>query len=200
MPAGTRLFRAARSVCEYAGPLGALAREDSDTGKTGLYFGTYLGVSLAMALEQGLPLQLAEFRVTRDLLVPYDKYGFRALTPALYFDAQGNFIPNVPTPASSNISHLDNTAFPLGADKETLVLRDEQMQWLEVHGYGELFLSMLSGDLGAVEFVRAWDIQNGVADGLGDAGPDELVSDTAWWEARGVLVPRECMRGGCAVA
>ena len=137
------------------------ARQCSDTGKTGLYFGTYLYVSLQMCIELKTNLKLGQFVVLKDILVPYGKYAYRKLAAYGVHDLRK-------LPETLNISHFDNKTFPLPNkfdSRKGEKTRDDQLQQGSVMidvsidgGNGELFLSSTSGDLNHVRLLKQWQV------------------------------------------
>lgn len=199
VPKGAQLFRLCPIACLYT-DAASQARLDGDTGKVGVYFGTYPAVSLAIALENRSDrVQLAEFRLTRDLAVTYGKYSFRKINPSRYFTPTGKFIPKVVPLPSENISHFDAEAWPLDENHEQLFPEHVSLA-IQNAGGGELFLT--EEDLTAVELVRSFEVPSwrAVSRVLLETVPDKELVERIWtvepYLKEGAILEFTCLTGG----
>jgi len=81
-----------------------------DTGKKGIYLGTNKYVPIGMILEYNKPMNLCQYKLTRDVELYNGKYIFRYLEPERYFKnmddlLEGKIILNVIPKKSTN--HID---------------------------------------------------------------------------------------------
>jgi hypothetical protein len=109
IPAGTILYRSAPNICEYRHErIGTTARPNSNTGKTGVYFGFNPMISLAMTLEYKKDMELGQFTVTEPLRALFGKYSYRNLEPNYYYNQGKLIIGRAPKP-EHNVSHYNTT-------------------------------------------------------------------------------------------
>lgn len=80
-----------------------------DTGKEGRYFSSTLFNPLGMMLEYNMLLNIGIYiNINPICIYSFEKYSFREIEPTLFFDENGNFIPNVDVPEYLHLSHFDN--------------------------------------------------------------------------------------------
>lgn len=135
IPAGTKLYRTApiegikngklfSGICEYDKNLPKQKQECTDTGRHGVYFGTYLFIALAMAIEYNKDRELGIFETLVDIPVIRGKYSYRLKYPNRYFrnierDNNGriiklnNFITGVNAKNDEELSHFNETIYPI---------------------------------------------------------------------------------------
>lgn len=143
LPKDTVLYRARR----YNDPTEPLAPNQCDeTGKIGLYFADCVWICMGMALEQKCDVVVHEYRVVDSIDLVVGKYSFRQIHPERYYDKQGNFILNVDTLESENVSHIDADADP------DLTEADSDRFGRLFEGCSEIFVA--KRDLNGLEFVR----------------------------------------------
>jgi hypothetical protein len=156
---GTFLFRCAPNIGNLSTYEGRLAsvRKCGDTGKTGLYFGNRVLISLAMCIEYNKLMEFGIFRIIRDIEpVIKGKYAFRQINPERYFEEDGKMIPHVLPLREENVSHAECDLQLLGANN-TLLLPEHIQMGLDCLGSCELFLSTLNPEhLRNIELVAAF--------------------------------------------
>ena len=140
IPAGTTLYRACDDLTKHKEP-----RVCPDTGKRGLYFGTYVFLSLAMAIEYDRDLQLGEFVTTTDISVFVGKYSFRLINPRRYFNDSMELKLQVDPTEDEQVPHFDNEMLPC-----VPLPRNPELPKFE----GEVFLT----DLSCVKLVKSNNI------------------------------------------
>ena len=93
-----------------------------------------------MIVEYKKPMYLCEYRTTKELLLPWDKYSFRSLEPDRFYKTyddykKGFFIPNINP--KNNYNHIDNDKVPI----TDLFQSDENSKlWSYVFHGDEIFL------------------------------------------------------------
>lgn len=118
IPAGTILYRAAKNICDYSHDLHKKKAKCTNSGRHGIYFGTYLLIALAMALEYDKDLELGVFVTDIDIPAIYGKYNYRLQNPKKYFkyntiDDRIELKLNVNAKGSEELSHFNNRIFPI---------------------------------------------------------------------------------------
>jgi len=118
---GTVLWRTQPDKC---GSLKIM--ECEDTGKKGIYLGTNKYVPIGMILEYNKPMNLCQYKLTKDVELYNGKYIFRYLEPERYFKnmddlLNGKFILNVKPKKSTN--HIDGGV--KGAEDYLLPIHDD---------------------------------------------------------------------------
>jgi hypothetical protein len=117
------LFRSAPNICDISNleKMRLNTRECSDTGKSGLYFGNDILLSIAMNLEYDTIMELGVFIVTNNFNPLYGKYSYRNINRNRYYDKAGNLVTGVNLNYSENISHVQCNIFPLDKNKNHLL-------------------------------------------------------------------------------
>jgi len=155
---GTYLFRCAPNIENLRTYEGRLAnvRECENTGKTGLYFGNRVLISLAMCIEYNKLMEFGVFRVTGDIEpVIKGKYAYREINPERYYQ-NGSMVPNVMPLPEENVSHIGCDLKLLGSNN-TFLLPEHIQMGLDCLGSCEIFLSTLNPDhLRNVELVAVF--------------------------------------------
>lgn len=77
LPANTILYRAAPDICQYANEIQKQKQTCSNTENSGVYFSTYLLMSLAMSIEYDTPLQLGVFITKAPITLTLGKYSIQ---------------------------------------------------------------------------------------------------------------------------
>ena len=118
---GTVLWRTQPDKC---GSLKIMKCED--TGKKGIYLGTNKYVPIGMILEYNKPMNLCQYKLTKDVELYNGKYIFRYLEPERYFKnmddlLNGKIILNVKPKKSTN--HIDGGV--KGAEDYLLPIHDD---------------------------------------------------------------------------
>jgi hypothetical protein len=191
IPKGTILYRSADKICEYKNSH-LRRRECPDTGKTGVYFSTYVFQSLAMAIEYGADLELGIFKTTAPIKVMNGKYNFRFLHPERYFRSDGSFIANINVKRDENVSHIEQT-YPL-VDLKHHVLFDKELDSKN----GEIFLTRLE-DLKNVKLLKTYSFtENDIKDFIKvvnekHGGCIPLLNNTLYLRS-GILKPLDCQK------
>lgn len=189
IPTGTRLFRSADKICDYS-KSHIHKNKCTDTGKTGVYFSTYILQSLGMALEYDRNLEMGVFETTAPIKVFRGKYIFRHIHPERHFNPDGSFVePRVNPIKDENISHIDQTmpifTFPVIYDR---LLKSNE---------GEVFLTD-DNDLKKVKLVETYKFR---ADELGKFLKHEmkkykyiLLHNNEYYLKSEILKPLDCKK------
>lgn len=158
IPSGTFLYRGASKACVYnPSHIKCTRRECSNTGKTGIYFGNYLLVALAIATELNRDLELGVFVTTKDIKVKKGKYTFREIHPERFaaFYAGEEPHPNTLLP-NEDIGHFNNTMAGLLYNHN----RDTSENFRQINTIadeGELFITSLK-DLSNIKLISTYKI------------------------------------------
>ncbi len=149
IPAGTILYRAAKELLSYdCENIVESRRKCSDTGKTGVYFGNYLLISMAIATEYKSDQMLGVFITTKDIKLTHGKYSYREVHPERF---EGFLEGTAPHPGEllpdENIGHFDDN---VGA-----ILNDNLMPTIE--NEGEVFIASKS-DLANIKLIAKYMI------------------------------------------
>jgi hypothetical protein len=135
IPAGTMLYRSSppsgmhnghkfRGICEYSTNIAKQKQTCTNTGRHGVFFGTYPLLALAMALEYDMDRELGVFKTLVDIPVILGKYSFRYKNPERYFKniTRGNngrivdlngFITHVTPTNDEELSHFNERIYPI---------------------------------------------------------------------------------------
>jgi hypothetical protein len=182
IPAGTIIYRAFIPNRDrlYPSKLQEImpANRCVDTGKIGWYFGTYMLISVCMALEYNTNMLLGVFELTSDIEVYLYKYSFRDINRNRYFDTNDKLIPNVIPLPIENICHFDDKMFPLlssikNETPELLELRRQMQIIIRKKSFnrslGELFLN----NIDCIDFVKFINVpREGLLDRIVNSGFD----------------------------
>ena len=107
IPKGEILFRTAPSICNYKNL--ELCYDNlikcSDSGKTGIYFGSLPIIAISMCIEYNKLMEFGVFKVLEDIIVYKGKYGFREINPERYYK-DNKLIPYVSVKEEENINHI----------------------------------------------------------------------------------------------
>jgi len=133
-----------------------------DTGKTGLYYSTYMLQSLAMSVEHNQPLYLKKFILKEDLECYRGKYSFRYLHPERYFDADGVMKLNIPVLPDENMNHFDSSILCILSDEYDKMFRENKLGLTS--NDGELFIGN-QNDMNKLELLETYYVPlQGLAD------------------------------------
>ena len=140
IPAGTFLYRASDNICEAKHEcIDRSVRLCSDTGKTGLYFGNYLLIALAMSLEYKKSTELGVFITIKDIEALHGKYSYVMIHPerfATHIHPE-TLLPNehvchfnnaIGTYCEYNIPTGLNLGFGLGENEGEVFLNGDQVK------------------------------------------------------------------------
>lgn len=158
IPAGTILYRYAPNICDTnkLKSLESQARYDLDTGKMGLYFGTFAITSLAMAVEyNNISLDLGVFKTSKEINVPIGKYRFREIYPERWKKDIGKKVLE-----DENISHFESLL--LLGEKDSWFLPDSMQTEYEKRNGGEIFLSSNDLSKSGIKLIRRFKINPNV--------------------------------------
>ena len=87
-------------------------RYDDDTGKIGIYFGTYPLLSLAIANEYRMNCHISVYQTTDNIRCYVGKYCYREINPKRYYNGE-DLIPGVDVIDEENVNHFDSEMLPI---------------------------------------------------------------------------------------
>ena len=146
IPSGTLLYR-----CSYE--IKKELNKCLDTGKTGMYFSTYLLQALALCIENKQSLKLGVFKLSKDIVVYVGKYSYYELNPGYY--SQKVWKPTCFALSKHNISHFDPKVYCILDIKYDILLLLNKIKTEKTHG--ELFIANQE-ELDSIDIVGEYDV------------------------------------------